>query len=352
MLRLSLFPAVIISLALLVPATASAADISLAWDPSPSSAVTGYILKYGTTPGTYSNSVDVGNRTAFTVSNLAIGVRYYFAVQAYASATSMTSSLSQEVSWAIPIPMNDFDANGRMDLIWQHDASRQAVVWFNDSGTLGTSSQRYSFLTSFDVTGWTLAASADFNGDGVIDLIWQDDATRRATVWYMGGTGRTQMVSWSWLSAADVPGWKIVAARDINGDGKPDLVWLNDASRQASVWFMGGPKGDRYDGWAWLSANGAAGWRIDDSRQVSVWYMGGLGTTFMGWAWLSANAIPGWRVVGVGDLNGDRTVDLVWQNDADRSASVWYMQGSLGTTLRGYGMLTTFNVAGWTLSVR
>jgi hypothetical protein len=72
----------------------------------------------------------------------------------------------------------------------------------------------------------------------------------------------------------------------------------------------------------------------------------------MGWAWLSANAIPGWRVVGVGDLNGDRTVDLVWQNDADRSASVWYMQGSLGTTLRGYGMLTTFNVAGWTLSVR
>jgi hypothetical protein len=267
-------------------------------------------------------------------------------------------------------PKNDFDANGRVDLVWQQDGSRQAVVWFNDNGTLGTSSQRYAFLTSFDVTGWTLAAADDFNGDGIVDLVWQHDATRRAVVWYMGGTERNQMVSWSWLSASEVPGWKIVAARDFNGDGQPDLVWLNEASRQASVWFMGGQQGDRYDGWAWLSSGGAAGWGIvgvadlnhdgyndvvwqhDGTRQVSVWYLGGQGTTFLGWAWLNANAVAGWHVVGVGDLNGDRTADLVWQNDTDRSASAWYMGGPQGATLQSYGMLTTFSVAGWTLSVR
>jgi hypothetical protein len=370
--RLSLFRASVASFALLASASAFAADISLAWDPSPSSGVTGYILKYGTTPGVYSNSVDVGNRTAFTVSNLAIGVRYFFAVQAYAGATSTTSPLSQEVSWAIPIATNDFDRNGRMDLVWQQDVTRQAVVWFNDNRAFGTVTQRYSPVTStIDVTGWSLAASSDFNGDGVIDLVWQHDVTRRAMVWYMGGASGTQMMSSGWLSAVDVLGWKIVAARDFNGDGRPDLVWQNDESRQALAWFMGGPAGDRYDGWAWLAATSAAvGWRIvgaadlnfdgyndivwqhDDSRQVLVWYIGGLGTTVMGWAWLSANAVPGWRVVGVGDLNGDRAADLVWLNDADRTAAVWYMGGPQGATVQGYGMLTTYSVAGWTLSLR
>jgi hypothetical protein len=271
---------------------------------------------------------------------------------------------------AINPPRNDFDANGKTDLVWQHDASRQAVVWYMD-GASGNNMMGYNYLTSFDVTGFTLAASADFNGDGAPDLVWQNDATRRAYVWYMGGAGRNVMMAYASLTPMDVPNWRIVAANDIDGDGHPDLVWQNESTRQASIWFMGGPQGDQWIGSGWLSAAAVPGWRLvgagdmnddgqpdavwqnDATRQVSVWYLGGMdGATFMGWAWLNPSVVPGWRVVGVNDFNGDRKPDLVWQNDADRSASVWFMGGPQGTVMQGFAMLTTLNVSGWTLSVR
>ena len=261
----------------------------------------------------------------------------------------------------------DFDANGNVDLLWQNDTTRQSAVWYMD-GASGNMMLSYNSLTTLDLAGWTLAASADFNGDGAPDLVWQNDATRRAVVWYMGGTGRSVMMGYGSLTPMDVPGWRIVAASDFDGDGHPDLVWQNETTRQASIWYMAGAQGDQWIGSGWLSETAVPGWRLvaiadvnddgqpdavwqdDATRQVSVWYLGGEdGTTFAGWTWLSASPVPGWRVVGVNDFNGDRTLDLVWQNDADRSASVWFMGGPQGTAMQGFAMLTTFNVSGWTL---
>ena len=58
---------------------AHAASISLAWDPNRESGLAGYKLLYGTQPGAYTTTVDVGNRTTFTVDNLVPGQTYYFA---------------------------------------------------------------------------------------------------------------------------------------------------------------------------------------------------------------------------------------------------------------------------------
>src|SRR5206468_215427 len=69
---------------------------------------------------------------------------------------------------------------------------------------------------------------SDFNGDSHPDLLWQNDTTRQATLWYMGGAGGSTMQGAAWISTANVPGWRIAATGDLNGDGKPDLVWLSD----------------------------------------------------------------------------------------------------------------------------
>ena len=55
-------------------------SVALAWEPSPSANVTGYRVYYGSTSGNYTNSVVVENVAANTVSGLASGVIYYFAV--------------------------------------------------------------------------------------------------------------------------------------------------------------------------------------------------------------------------------------------------------------------------------
>ena len=36
-----------------------------------------------------------------------------------------------------------------------------------------------------------------------------------------------------------------MGAADFNGDGKPDLVWRNDSTRQVVVWYVGAPRAIR-----------------------------------------------------------------------------------------------------------
>ncbi len=79
---------------LLAPNFASAASLTLAWDPE---AAAGFIVSYGTKSGVYTNSVDAGNTTMRTVDGLAPGTMYYFVVYAYDTAGNK-SPASIEVS--------------------------------------------------------------------------------------------------------------------------------------------------------------------------------------------------------------------------------------------------------------
>ena len=63
----------------------AAQSVSLAWNADPPSTFAGYDLHYGTSSGNYSNTIDVGNTTTATVSNLTPGQIYYFVVTAYNS---------------------------------------------------------------------------------------------------------------------------------------------------------------------------------------------------------------------------------------------------------------------------
>jgi hypothetical protein len=60
----------------------------------------GYKIYYGTSSGMYSRSIDVGNVTSYTVSDLTEGVTYYFAATAY-DGSGNESDLSNEVSTTI-----------------------------------------------------------------------------------------------------------------------------------------------------------------------------------------------------------------------------------------------------------
>jgi hypothetical protein len=221
-MRLSIFRVLIASLTLLAPVVASAADVSLAWDPSPSSAVTGYILRYGTTPGAYAASVDVGNRTSFTVSNLPVGVRHYFVVQAYAGSPSLTSPVSEEVSWAIPITPTgtrrggiDLNGDGLADAFVHNPATGVFVINYS-SGT--------GDFNKGSVGGWApiwKVHPAAFNGDARTDFLLYDPQ------------------SGSWCKALnndpsftyECGGWAAgftIFIMDLNGDGLSDAFLYNE----------------------------------------------------------------------------------------------------------------------------
>ena len=58
----------VIALLLDTVATLHAATATASWDPNPEPDIAGYKLSYGTAPGTYTTTVDVGNVTTWSLT--------------------------------------------------------------------------------------------------------------------------------------------------------------------------------------------------------------------------------------------------------------------------------------------
>jgi hypothetical protein len=84
--------------------TVSAGTASLAWDPVVAADLAGYRVYYGTSPGSYTQSVDVGNVTQTTISGLTDCTTYYFGVKAYDTAANESTTYSNQVQgWSRPV---------------------------------------------------------------------------------------------------------------------------------------------------------------------------------------------------------------------------------------------------------
>jgi hypothetical protein len=94
---------IIILAAALVALPAAAGTISLSWDPVTHEDLAGYRLYYGTSPGAYTESMDVGLVTQATLSGLDDCTTYYIATKAVTGDGTESESYSNVVSgWARP----------------------------------------------------------------------------------------------------------------------------------------------------------------------------------------------------------------------------------------------------------
>lgn len=96
---------VLIAAALLLgirPVAATAGSLSLAWDPNTEDDLAGYKVYIGTASQTFSQIIDVGHMTAFTVTDLLEGETYFSTVTAYDIFVN-ESDFSNEVSTTIPV---------------------------------------------------------------------------------------------------------------------------------------------------------------------------------------------------------------------------------------------------------
>src|SRR5258708_581262 len=62
-------------------AAAEASSLTLAWDASTDPSITGYKISYGNQSGVYTGSVTTSKVTTYTISTLAPGQLYYFAMK-------------------------------------------------------------------------------------------------------------------------------------------------------------------------------------------------------------------------------------------------------------------------------
>jgi hypothetical protein len=336
------------------------------------SGATEYQLSVGTTPGGTNIFSGTAAGTSQTVGSIpctdTVGGNIYVQLAAEVGGSFQPAA---DYTYKCKSGLGDFNGDGYQDLVWMNNSTRQVTVHYFD-GTQGATDIGWSWLNeSGEPSGWVLVGAADFDGNGVPDLVWEYMPTGQVSVNYYGGPGGATYLGWHWLDSPGFPGWTVVAVADMNNDGVPDLIWQNNTTNQVTVHYFGGVGGAVDESWSWLNSGGEpAGWRVvgaadfdgngtpdlvwqyAPTRQVSVNYYGGAGgTTYLGWNWLNEAGVPGWTVVGASDFNGDGVPDLVWQNNSTAQVTVNYYGGTGGATYTGWNWLASSGFPGWTAVV-
>jgi peptide methionine sulfoxide reductase MsrB len=198
--------------------------------------------------------------------------------------------------------LGDFNGDGKSDILLSNDITHGLCVCEMDGTELG------AHALSFNVSaaaGWHFQDLADFNGDGKTDILLMNDLTRGV---YVCGMDGTQLAA-NGQAGTLADGWRFADTGDFNGDGKADLLLLNDATRGVMVWQMDGTQ-------------------VAATAQVGT-------------------MLAGFHYIGQGDYNGDGKADLVFQNDATRDEQLWQMNG---TSILNDAHIVTLS-AGWHLAI-
>ena len=173
----------------------------------------------------------------------------------------------------------DVNGDGKVDLICANRAdSTVSVLTNNGSG-------KFALSGTYPVgSGPVLVTAADVNGDGKVDLItanWSESAGHTLTVLTNNGSG----IFGSNATINVGNGSICVAAADVNGDGKVDLISANNTDSTLTV----------------LTNNGSGGFVLATN--------------------LSVGSGPNW--VTAADINGDGRVDLISANGGNDTLTVW-----------------------------
>ena len=238
--------------------------------------------------------------------------------------------------WGPGVVSGDFDGDDKVDLLWRNQATGDLYVWLMD----GTVVRAGTYLTPQAVGGeWAVRGIHDFDGDGKVDILWRSTTGGRTYLWFMDGTTAT---SGAFPGPASVlPAyWQVRGVDDFDGDGRNDILWHDQANGELYAWLMNGAAvtagaylSPRFADPAWqvrgvadFDGNGSPDllWQNEATRALYVWFMDGTAAT--GGSLLSPQTLGApWRVARIADFDGDLSPDILWRNDASGELFVWRM---------------------------
>jgi hypothetical protein len=323
----------------------AAQSVTLAWNRDTDPTVVGYRLHDGTSSGNYTRTIEVGNTTTATVSNLTAGQTYYFAVTAY-NAVGRESLPSNQVSFtatATPTPVlghpanyisysGDFNRDGKQDVLWRNVNTGNTWIWLmNGSSIIGSASIGHVDLS------WKIVGIGDFNGGGKRDIVWYNASSGLVSIWIMDGF--TQTGNYLFQAPAPVGGeWEVVGVADFDHTGLADILWEDIHTGIICIWKSVSPFRFstiylytvdpiwRVAGTADIEGNGRPDiiWRNLLTGQVDIWK---LTNDHISQSVSLGKVSLDYQIVGLADFNGDGKQDILWRSVSSGHVHVWGMNG-------------------------
>jgi hypothetical protein len=219
------------------------------------------------------------------------------------------------------VPSNDFNGDGRSDILWRNHSTGANVIW-KSANSASTQS-----VTTVASQSWRIAGVGDFNGDGKADILWRNTSTGADVIWKSGSAASTQAVA-----AVTSQAWLVAGVGDFNGDGKADILWRNTTSGANAIWKSGlkstpqAISGVSNLAWHIVGADDFDG----DGKADILWRNTSTGADVI---WKSGNATTqqpvtgvtnqAWKVAATGDFNADHKADILWRNASTGTDVIW-----------------------------
>lgn len=236
----------------------------------------------------------------------------------------------------------DYDGDGKSDLILHNTATGSVAAW-----TRNPAQAAYNGFITFARAQpvFRVVATGDFDGDGLVDVLWQHTTNATLWIWYTDGAGVP--VTRDVQLPTPLSNWRVRGVGDFNGDTKPDILFDDPATGYVAIWYLNNAS---YVGWDILCRL-PAGWGVAhvadlngdnapdlvcrdqltlaSNYSVAVIYTDLLSTP--AWNYLGVNNAPG-QIVGVGDCNDDGVRDIIFNQLGSSGVSLtsWRLQQGAG----------------------
>ena len=269
--------------------------------------------------------------------NNSTGQVYRLLMSGFGVANASMAYTEPNTAWKV-IADADFDGDGVSDLLWRNTATGQVFIQpFAASGLPVGGTVFYTEPSS----AWKIVHTPDLDGDGRADLLWYNTATGQVYAMLMNGAAiKAQGMVYTEPNTA----WSIVVVGDFAGSGKANqLAWRNSVTGQLylmTVSYAGGVfsqsgamiYAEPNTAWKVIGAPDLDGdgrsdllWRNDATGQVYGMLMNGGAIASQGMIYTEPNLA--WKIVAQGDYNGDGKADLLYRNESTGQVYMMLMSG-------------------------